>query len=147
MMSYVIFIFMMFHYFVLTYVSSSEILFVTSPLWRSVRMTFTLLKCGLGSPPWLPNTQSSIAGVQTPRLEVFFILLERSQSVNVKNGLASAIQTSVTQVMVKRRAGSQTGNLTLDYKKLRIDPTLVRASGMWHTVGKLLRRATIRSLS
>jgi hypothetical protein len=44
--------------------------------------------------------------------------------------------------MVKRRVGSQTGNLTLDHKKLGIDPILVHADGVWHIVGKLLRRAT-----
>jgi hypothetical protein len=48
-------------------------------------MTLTLPKCGLGSPPGLLNTQSSIAGVKTPCLNVFFILLERSQSVDVEN--------------------------------------------------------------
>jgi hypothetical protein len=43
---------------------------------------------GLESPPGLPKIQSSIAGVKTPRLEVFFIPLERSRSVDVQNGLA-----------------------------------------------------------
>jgi hypothetical protein len=42
---------------------------------------------------------------------VFFILLERSWSVDVENGLAWAIRTSATQVMVERRVGSQTGSL------------------------------------
>ncbi len=57
-------------------------------------MTLTLPKCGLGSPPKLgsplrlPKTQSSIAGVKTPCLEMFFIPLERSQSENVENDLA-----------------------------------------------------------
>ncbi len=44
----------------------------------SVRSPFTLLKMGLESPQGLPKTQSSIAGVKTPCLEVFFIPLERS---------------------------------------------------------------------
>ncbi len=50
-------------------------------------MTLTLLKCGLGSPPRLPKTQSLIAGVKTPRLEVFFISLERSRNVDVEMAL------------------------------------------------------------
>jgi len=50
-------------------------------------MTLTLLKWGLGSPPGLPKFQSSIAGVKTPRLEVFFISLESYGSVDVENGL------------------------------------------------------------
>jgi hypothetical protein len=53
-----------------------------------------------------------------------------------------AIQTSAAQVMGKRRAGSQTGNLTPDHSKSGINlfPTLpwrVR-----HGVGKLLTRVT-----
>jgi hypothetical protein len=44
----------------------------------SVRSPLTLSKMGLDSPLGLPKTQSSIAGVKTPRLEVFFIPLERS---------------------------------------------------------------------
>jgi hypothetical protein len=42
----------------------------------NVRSPLTLPKMGLGSPPGLPKTQNSIAGVKTPRIEVFFIPLE-----------------------------------------------------------------------
>jgi hypothetical protein len=56
--------------------------------WKSVRMTFTFPKWGLGSPPGLPKLQSLIAGVKTPCIEVLFISLENYQSVDVKNGLA-----------------------------------------------------------
>jgi hypothetical protein len=45
-------------------------------------------------------------------LELFIISLENYQSVDVKNGLTWAIWTSAAQVMAKRRAGSQTNNLT-----------------------------------
>jgi hypothetical protein len=92
--------------------------------------------------PGLPQFQSSIVEVKTPRLEVFFIPLERAQNVDVENGLAWAIQTSAAQVMVKRRAWSQTGSLTPDHKKSGIDPTPGCAEGVQHTIGKLLRRAT-----
>ncbi len=44
--------------------------------WKSVRMTLTLPKWGLGSPSRLSKFQSSIAGVKTPRLEAFFMSLE-----------------------------------------------------------------------
>jgi hypothetical protein len=47
-----------------------------------------LSKWGLGSPLGLPKLQSSVLGVETPRLEAFFISLESYQSVDVKNGLA-----------------------------------------------------------
>jgi hypothetical protein len=49
----------------------------------SVRSPFTLPKMGLGSPLGLPKTQNSIVGVKTPCIEVFFIMLERSQIVDV----------------------------------------------------------------
>ncbi len=81
--------------------------------WKSVRMTFTLLKWGLGSPPKLPKLQSSIAGVKTPCLKALFLLsLESYRRVNFENGLAWAIWTSIAQVMAKRRVESQTGSLT-----------------------------------
>jgi len=69
-------------------------------------MTLTLPKWGLGSPSKLPKLQSSIAEVKTPRLEAFFISLKNYQSVDVENGLTSAIWTSTTQVMAKRKVES-----------------------------------------
>jgi hypothetical protein len=42
----------------------------------SVRMKFTLLKLGLGSPSRLPKLQNSIARVKTACIGVFFISLE-----------------------------------------------------------------------
>jgi hypothetical protein len=69
-------------------------------------MTLTLPKWGLGSPSGLPKLQISIAKVKTPCLEAFFISLENYRSVDVENGLTSAIWTSIAQVMAKRRARS-----------------------------------------
>jgi len=54
----------------------------------SVRMRFTLPKVGTWSPLGLLKLQNSIAGVKTPCLEVFFIPLERSSSLDIENGLA-----------------------------------------------------------
>ncbi len=81
----------------------------------SVRMKLTLPKVGSWSPLGLPKTQSSIIIVKTPCIEVFFMSLERSWSVDVQNGLVWAIWTSAAQIMVERRAGSQTANLTPDH--------------------------------
>jgi hypothetical protein len=81
----------------------------------SVRMRLALPKVGTCSPSGLSKTQSSIVGVKTPCLEVIFIPLERSWNLNVQNGLAWAIWTFAAQVMVKRKAGSQTGSLTPDH--------------------------------
>ncbi len=66
-----------------------------------------LEKLGIWSSPRLPNVQSSTARPKTPRIGVFLVSLESSWSVDIENGLASAIWTSVAQVMGKRRAGSQ----------------------------------------
>jgi hypothetical protein len=59
-----------------------------------------------------PETLELNCKGQTPRLEVFFISLENYQSVDVENGLSWAICTSTAQVMGKRKAKSQIGNLT-----------------------------------
>jgi len=83
--------------------------------WKSVRMTLTFLKWGLGNSPGLPKLQSSTVGVKTPRLETFLISLESYQSENVENGLAWTIWTSEAQVITKRRVGSQFDNLTPDH--------------------------------
>jgi hypothetical protein len=68
--------------------------------------------------------------------------LKNYWSVDVENGLAWAIWTSEALVMVKRKARSQTGNLTLDHWKSGIDLTLMHAGGSGHTVGKLSTTAT-----
>jgi len=52
------------------------------------------------------------------------------------------IWTSETQVMAKRRAGSQIANLTPDQKKSGIDLIYLVADNLRHIVGKLLTRAT-----
>ncbi len=78
-------------------------------------MKLTLPKWGLGSPSKLPKFQSSIAEVKTPCIGVFFISLESYQSVDVENGLVWAIWTFAAHVMAKRKATSQTNNLTPDH--------------------------------
>jgi hypothetical protein len=70
-------------------------------------MRLTLPKWGLESPLGFLKFQSSMAGVKTPRIEAFFISLEKYQSVDVKNGLAWAIWTSASFVMAKRKAKSR----------------------------------------
>jgi hypothetical protein len=80
-----------------------------------VRMTLTLPKWGLGNPLGLPKSHSWIVGVNTPRIGVFFISLESYESVDVEHELAWDIWTLEAQVRGKRKAGSQTGNLTPDH--------------------------------
>ncbi len=52
------------------------------------------------------------------------------------------IWTSAAQVMGKRRAGSQIGNLTLDHKKSGIQPNPTFSGGERHGIGKLSKKAT-----
>jgi hypothetical protein len=66
-----------------------------------------LEKVRIWSPSGLPNVQSSIETPKTPRIGVFLVSLERSWSVDIKNGLALVIWTSIAQVMGKRRAGNR----------------------------------------
>ncbi len=83
--------------------------------WKSVGITLTLPKWGLGSLPGFLKLQSSIIGAKRPHIETFFISLEIYQSVDVENGPTWAIWTSAAQVMAKGKVGSQTGNLTFDH--------------------------------
>jgi len=92
-----------------------EALCVATLPWESVRMKLTLPKLGLGSPQGFPKLQSSIVGVKTPRIGVFFISLESYWILDVENGLAWAIWTSAAQVMAKRKARGQIGSLTPDH--------------------------------
>jgi len=124
------------------WILKSKRVYVVTLLKGSVRMKFTLPNLGLGSPLGLSKFQSSIAGVKTPRIGVFFISLESYWSLDGENDLAWAIWTFSAQVMAKRRAGSQIGNLIPDHQKLGIDPTPMRVGEMQCTLGKLSRRAT-----
>jgi hypothetical protein len=96
----------------------------------SVRMRLTFPKVGTWSPPGLLQFQSSTAEGNTPRLEVFFILLERSWSVDVENGLAWAIWTSSAQVMVERKG--RESNWQFDSRPPKVgnrpDPSVCRQS-------------------
>jgi hypothetical protein len=88
---------------------------VATPLWGKCEVATHTPENGSWSPLGLPKTQKTIVGVKTLCIEVFFIPLKRSWSVDVQNGLAWAIWTFEAQVMGKRRAGSQTGSLTPDH--------------------------------
>jgi hypothetical protein len=97
-------------------------------------MTLTFSKWGLGSPPRLPKTQSSIAGVKTPHLDMLSILLKRSWKVDAENGLAWAIWTSATQVMYKKKGWES--NWQFDSRPLKVrnrpDPGVCKWSATHH---------------
>ncbi len=71
-----------------------------------------------------------------------FISLESSWNVDVLNEFVLLIWTSETQVMAKKRVGSQTANLTFDQKKLGIDLIYLAAGGVRHIIGKISTRDT-----
>ncbi len=71
----------------------------------SVRMKLTLPKVGIWSPLGLPKTQSLIVGAKTPCIEVFFISLKRSWSVDVQNVLVWAIWTFQHKLWSKEGPG------------------------------------------
>jgi hypothetical protein len=110
-----------------------------SPTLGKVR---DLESLGIWSPKGLPNFQSSTTRPKTPRIGVFLVSLERSWNVDIENGLALVIWTSAARVMGKRRAGSQTDNLTPDHKKSGIDLFPTSDSSVQHGVGKISTRAT-----
>ncbi len=49
-----------------------------------MKSPLTFLNMGLRNPLGLPKIQNLIVGVKTPYIEVFYIPLERSRSVDVK---------------------------------------------------------------
>jgi hypothetical protein len=58
---------------------------------------------------------SQIAGVKTHWIEKLFISLKSYWNLDVKNGFAWLIWTFETQVMAKRKVGSQIGSLTFEH--------------------------------
>ncbi len=68
--------------------------------------------------------------------------MESFWNVDVWNGLSLLIWTSETQVMAKKKAGSQIANLTPDQKKSGIDPIYLASDNERHTVEKISMKAT-----
>jgi hypothetical protein len=102
----------------------------------SVRVKPTFPKVASWSLAGFPKTQSSSSRVKIFGIQVFFMKLERSWSVDVQNGLAWTIWTFAAQLMGDRKAGSQTGSKS----GINLFPT--SALRVQHGVGKLSMRAT-----
>jgi hypothetical protein len=114
---------------------------VATPLWSKCEDETHIPKSGnLESSRTPKNSELDCRGKKT-RIEMFFVPLERSWSLEVQNGLGWAIWRSAAQVMVERKVGSQIDSLTLDHLKSGIDPIPVCAGEVRHTLGKLSRRA------
>jgi hypothetical protein len=84
---------------------------VATPLWSKCEDETRTPKSGnLESSETLETSKFDRRGQNTSPWGILYVL-ERFWSVDVKNGLTWAIQTSATQVMVERKAGSQIGSL------------------------------------
>jgi len=86
-------------------------------------------------------SKSNLRGQNSITCSIIYIigkLLER----RCLNGLTLLIWTSETQVIAKRRAGSQTTSLTPDQNKSGIDPIYLATENLRHTIGNLSMRAT-----
>ncbi len=83
-----------------------------------------------------------MAGVKAHWIETFLISLKSYWNEDVWNGLVWPIWTFETQVMAKRKVGSQISSLILDHQKLGITLISSCPSGVRHIVGKFLTRAT-----
>jgi hypothetical protein len=87
---------------------------------------------GSWSPDGLPNFHKTISRVKTHWIEPFLTSLESSWNLNVSSELAWSIWTLQTQVIPKRRAGSQIGNL-IPTTKSRESPRFPCVKVVWHT--------------
>ncbi len=96
----------------------------------NVRSPFTFSKMGLGSPPGLSKTQSAIVGVKTPCIEVFFILLERSWSVDVQGGLTWT-NLNICSTSYGRKKGRES-NWQFDSRPLKVRNRPDPGACMWN---------------
>ncbi len=85
----------------------------------SVRVKPTLPKVGSWSPPGLPKTQSSIAGVKSPCIWAFLVSLERSWGVDVQNVCMRQATGTLTHLMARPQVPcvTQKGSKELDLRK------------------------------
>jgi hypothetical protein len=116
---------------------------VATVLWPSVGVKpNTWKKRGFGVLRDSRMFRARQQGAKHLALGCFWCRWKRSWNVDIENGLALAIQTSAAQVVSKRRARSQTGNLTPDHQKSGIDAFPTSDLSVRHGVGKILTRAT-----
>jgi hypothetical protein len=115
-------------------------------VWESTLTLLSKLPCWELDSRWTPSgllkLQREISKSKTLFLVDFFIPLKIYWKVDVQNGLAWPIWTFETQVMAKRKAGSQIASLTPNHGKSKFDPIPLRASGVQHAIGKLSTKAT-----
>jgi len=106
---------------------------VATPLWAKCEDETHTPKSGDLESSGTPKTQSSVAGAKTPRIEVLFISMERSWSVDVQNGLAWAIWISAAKLWAKERSGVKLAVWLLTTKSCESTSSWrFRRSKIWH---------------
>jgi hypothetical protein len=113
---------------------------VATPLWKSVRMTLTFPKWGLGSPK---NSEFDCRGQNTFLWSVLYIVGKVLKCRCRKWPCMSHSNICSTSYGWKKGRKS---NWQFNSRPLKVgnwpDPTPVCAGGVQHTIKKLLRRAT-----
>jgi hypothetical protein len=97
---------------------------------------------GSWNPDGLSNFQKAIARIKIHWIETLLISLKKFWNIDLRNWLTWPIWTLNTQVMAKRRVGSQISNLIPAHWELGIAPISLRVGGMRHIVEKISTRAT-----
>jgi hypothetical protein len=91
---------------------------------------------------WTPKTsENNLKGQNSMACDVLSIIGKLLDRKCLKWACIAHLEFE-TQVMAKKRAGSQTGSLTPEQKKSGIDPIYLSIDDVRHTVGKLWTRAT-----
>jgi hypothetical protein len=91
---------------------------------------------------WIPETlESDFRGQNSMDCGVIYIIGKLLEHRCLKWARIVHLK-SETQVMAKRKVGSQIGILIPNHKKSGIDPISVCADGVRYTVGKFSTRAT-----
>jgi hypothetical protein len=91
---------------------------------------------------WTPETSENDFKGQNSMACDFFYIIGKLLKRRCLKWLALLIRTLETQVMAKRRVGSQVASSTPNQKKSGIDLIYLFIDGVRHTVGKFLTRAT-----
>jgi hypothetical protein len=79
---------------------------------------------------WTPETLESDFRGQNPMACGVIYIIRKLLELRCLKWVRIAHLESETQVMARRRVGSQTANLTPDQKKPRIDPIYLAAEGV-----------------
>jgi len=91
---------------------------------------------------WTPETsKSDFKGQNSMDYDILYIIGKPLERRCLKWACIAHLE-SERQVMAKRRVGSQTGSLTPDHKKSRIDPIYLCVEGVQYTIEKLLMKYT-----